>query len=112
MKGRKIKVPNIIKKHIKIPHRDEIGTQPAFNTTKPVEIKKPPLPKNKDLFYTSKRSARSGAKQTRPSNKGKNTRKHSSIKLLEAHNNIDITSNAYKRQEKMKGFRNMLKNIR
>ena len=69
MKGRKLKVPNIIKKHTKVPHQNEIGTQPAFITSKPVKIKK--------KTFTQ-----------------------------------DITSNTYKAEEKMRGFRNMLKGIK
>ena len=109
MKGRKLKVPNIIKKHTKVPHQNEIGTQPAFITSKPVKIKKKPLPKDKDLFYTT--NSRSDTKRN-GKKKSRKKPKLSSIKLLEAHKNIDITSNTYKAEEKMRGFRNMLKGMK
>ena len=97
MNGKKLKIPNILKKELDVIHIDDIGNQPAFNTPKPVKIKKKPLPVDKDLFY--KNNNREQDKKKKSYSKKK---KPPMVRLLESMNQIDITSNAWKREQKMR----------
>ena len=107
MRGKKTKIPNIIKKHIDVIDTEKIGTQPSFNRPSPKRIRKPPLPTNKDLFYVN------GKKDEDRKKKRKSYKKKTPMqKLFESMQNIDITSNRYKREQKMRGFRNAIKKIR
>ena len=107
MKGKKTKIPNIIKKHIQVVDTKTIGPQPSFNRPSPKRIRKPPLPTNKDLFYVN------GKKECECKKKRKSYKKKTPMqKLFESMQNIDITSNRYKKEQKMRGFRNAIKKIR
>ena len=46
MRGKKTKIPNIIKIHIEVIDTKTIGQQPSFNIPSPKRIRKPPLPTN------------------------------------------------------------------
>ena len=107
MKGKKTKIPNIIKKHINVPCVDEIGVQPTLIKPAPTKIKKKPLPTNKDLFYVNGSKCPCDKKKRYPKK-----HKPAMVKLLESMNNIDIHSNQYKKEQKMRGFRKAVKNIR
>ena len=97
MNSKKTKIPNIIKIETHVPHIDEIGIQPTITKPAPTKIKKKPLPSNKDLFYVN---GNNDEKEKKKRNYPKK-RKPAMVKLLESMNSIDITSNRYKREQKM-----------
>lgn len=106
MKGKKNKPANIIKKSIEVVHSCDIGTQPHMNKKDMLKPKKKKLPMNKDLFVMNSTTSSKRRSQKRK------TKKPKVYKLLEANDNIDITSMSYKRKNKMEKYKSIIKKIR
>jgi hypothetical protein len=104
MKGKKIRIPNIIKKELEVVHACDIGNQPVLNKKKMVKVKKKPLPLNKDLFVMNNSTS-----LKRRSKKKSQKRLPKIFNMIDAHNQIDITSSTYKRQESMARYRKLMK---
>ena len=98
MNRRKNKGANIIKKSRDRIHVCDIGNQPKL-IKKKKEVKKK-KPKNKDLFV------KPGSRNVMKKNKNKKVKK-----MLEEAGMVNIHSNAYKRSQKMNGFRMNLRRM-
>ena len=105
MKGKKLKIPNIIKSMSNDIHVCDIGIQPKLIRKK--KERKKPHPKMKDLFFMKNETTKKEDKKRNYTKSKK--KKPQMVKLLESMKAVDINVNEMARKRKHSEF---LKKIR
>ena len=100
MKGKKLKIPNIISSMSNDIHSCDIGVQPKLIKKK--KERKKPHPKMKDLFYM-KNESKKNIEKKRSYTKSKR-KKPQMVKLLESMKAVDISVNKQARKRKHSEF--------